>query len=82
MTSDTAGNARNNRELVQYRTVDGIAVLTLNDPPANTYSYEMMQQLDHAVLTARMDETVHVIVITGQGDKFFVPVQTFKCWQT
>jgi enoyl-CoA hydratase len=71
MTSDTAGNARNNRELVQYRTVDGIAVLTLNDPPANTYSYEMMQQLDHAVLTARMDETVHVIVITGQGDKFF-----------
>jgi enoyl-CoA hydratase len=71
MTSETAGNARNNRELVQYRTVDGIAVLTLNDPPANTYSYEMMQQLDHAVLTARMDETVHVIVITGQGDKFF-----------
>jgi enoyl-CoA hydratase/carnithine racemase len=31
----------------------------------------MMQQLDRAVLTARMDETVQVIVITGQGDKFF-----------
>ena len=30
-----------------------------------------MQQLDHAVLTARMDEAVQVIVITGQGDKFF-----------
>ena len=67
----TAANEQNNRELVQYRTVDGIAVLTLNDPPANTYSYEMMQQLDHAVLAARMDETVQVIVITGQGDKFF-----------
>jgi enoyl-CoA hydratase/carnithine racemase len=31
----------------------------------------MMQQLDHAVLTARMDEAVQVIVITGLGDKFF-----------
>src|SRR4029079_5950747 len=58
-------------ELVRYRSTDGIAFLTLNDPPANTYSYEMMQQLDQAVLTARMDETVQVIVITGNGEKFF-----------
>ena len=59
------------KKLIDYVVQDGIAVLTLNDPPANTYSYEMMQQLDHAVLTARMDEAVQVIVITGQGDKFF-----------
>jgi len=58
-------------ELVRYQSTDGIAFLTLNDPPANTYSYEMMQQLDQAVLTARMDETVQVIVITGEGEKFF-----------
>src|SRR5687767_7865322 len=49
----------------------GVCTITLDDPPANTYSYEMMQQLDAAVLTARMDESVHVIVITGAGDKFF-----------
>jgi len=59
------------KKLIDYAVQDGIAVLTLNDPPANTYSYEMMQQLDHEVLTARMDEAVQVIVITGQGDKFF-----------
>lgn len=58
-------------ELVRYQSTDGIAFLTLNDPPANTYSYEMMQQLDQAILTARMDETVQVIVITGEGEKFF-----------
>lgn len=58
-------------DLVQYQAHDGVAVLTLNDPPANTYSYEMMQELDRAILTARMDESVNVIVITGQGDKFF-----------
>ena len=56
---------------VNYQTADGIALITLNDPPANTYSYEMMQQLDRAILEARMDESVQVIVITGQGDKFF-----------
>ena len=56
---------------LNYQTADGIAVITLNDPPANTYSYEMMQQLDRAILDARMDESVQVIVITGQGDKFF-----------
>jgi enoyl-CoA hydratase/carnithine racemase len=58
-------------ELVQYQAADGVAVLTLNDPPANTYSYEMMQSLDRAILRARMDEEVHVIVITGNGEKFF-----------
>lgn len=57
--------------LVQYRAVDGVALLTLNDPPANTYTYEMMQELDRAILAARMDEGVHVIVITGGGEKFF-----------
>lgn len=50
---------------------NGIAVITLNDPPANTYSYEMMRQLDDAILTMRMDEAVQVIVITGAGEKFF-----------
>lgn len=60
-----------NSELVQYRAQDGIAFLTLNDPPANTYSYEMMQALDAAVLAARMDETVQVLVISGNGGKFF-----------
>jgi enoyl-CoA hydratase/carnithine racemase len=58
-------------ELVQYRAQDGIAFLTLNDPPANTYTYEMMQALDSAILRARMDEGVQVIVITGHGEKFF-----------
>src|SRR5882672_10203470 len=59
------------RNLVDWEVSDGVVVLTLNDPPANTYSYEMMQQLDARILDARMDESVHVIVITGRGEKFF-----------
>lgn len=56
---------------LDYAVSDGIALITLNDPPANTYSYEMMQQLDRAILDARMDDAVQVIVITGKGEKFF-----------
>ena len=56
---------------IAYTVADGVAVIELNDPPANTYSYEMMQEIDTAVLSARLDEGVHVIVITGAGEKFF-----------
>jgi enoyl-CoA hydratase/carnithine racemase len=57
--------------LVGYEARDGVAVLTLDDPPANTYTYEMMQALDTAILRARLDDDVHVIVLTGAGEKFF-----------
>ncbi len=57
--------------LVRYDASDGVAVLTLDDPPANTYTHEMMRQLDDAVLRARFDDGVHVIVVTGAGEKFF-----------
>ncbi len=58
-------------ELVRYDVSGGIATLTLCDPPANTYSYAMMQALDAAILKARMDDAVHVLVLTGDGDQFF-----------
>ena len=49
----------------------GIFWIEMNDPPANTYTYEMMQELDRAILEARMDASVHVIILRGAGDKFF-----------
>jgi enoyl-CoA hydratase/carnithine racemase len=58
-------------ELIGYTSSGGIATVTLQDPPANTYTYEMMQQLDEAILRARMDDEVFVIVLRGAGDKFF-----------
>lgn len=57
--------------LVRYEVEDGVAVLTLQDPPANAYTHEMMCELDARILEARFDESVHVIVLTGDGDKFF-----------
>src|SRR5437899_4614823 len=59
------------KQLLQYRVEDGVAVIPLDDPPANTYTYEMNRQIDEAILKARFDNGVHVIVLTGAGDKFF-----------
>jgi len=63
--------ATGRQSLVGYETRNGVAILTLDDPPANTYTYEMMQDLDTGILRARMDDTVQVIVLTGRGEKFF-----------
>jgi enoyl-CoA hydratase len=59
------------KTLVHYDARDGVATITLDDPPANTYTHEMMRQLDEAVLEARFADDVTVIVLTGAGEKFF-----------
>ena len=56
---------------VHYAAEGGIALLTLDAPPANTYSYPLMRALDEAILKARFDDAVQVIVLTGAGEKFF-----------
>jgi enoyl-CoA hydratase/carnithine racemase len=57
--------------LVRYDVKGKVAFVTLDDPPANTYTHEMMRQLDGAIVAARFDTDVEVIVITGNGEKFF-----------
>jgi enoyl-CoA hydratase len=48
-----------------------VGFIEMDDPPANTYTHEMMRQLDDAILDARFDSDVEVIVLTGKGEKFF-----------
>ena len=59
------------KTLVRVENGNGIAVFTLDDPPANTYTHEMMKQIDAAIVDARFDNDVQVIVVTGAGEKFF-----------
>ena len=69
-------------KLVEFRKEGGIAVLTLNDPPANTYTHEMMRDLDECILKARFDPEVYVILITGAGEKFFCAGANINMLQT
>jgi enoyl-CoA hydratase/carnithine racemase len=57
--------------LVESKVEHRIAFLTLSDPPANAYTHEMMRALDDAILAARFDPGVDVIVLTGAGERFF-----------
>jgi enoyl-CoA hydratase/carnithine racemase len=57
--------------LVSYASGGGVAWITLVNPPANGYSHAMMRDLDEAILRARFDERVQVLVLAGAGEKFF-----------
>ena len=58
-------------KLVVTSVKNGVMTFELTFDPGNCYTHEMMRQIDEAVLKARFDEQVHVIVIRGSGEKFF-----------
>ena len=57
--------------VVQYATDGPLAILTITAPPANCYSLALMKSLDEAILKARFDDEVEVIIVTGAGSRFF-----------
>ncbi len=78
MTHSSAGTAPHlgNPEVLPrgkatYAAGEGLALITLTNPPANGYSHGMMLDLDEAILRARFDDAVQVIVLAGAGEKFF-----------
>ncbi len=60
-----------NEKALEYRADNGIALLEINRPPVNSYTHELLRELDEAIIQARFDDSVHVLVITGKGEKFF-----------
>jgi enoyl-CoA hydratase len=71
MATTTNPASTETKPLVNYRLEKGVAVIEMNDPPANTYTYEMNRQFDEAILKARFDNDAYVLLLTGAGDKFF-----------
>src|SRR2546429_645507 len=59
------------KTLVHSTVESGLAIIELDDPPAHTSPYEMMHQPDEVIHKARFDDSVHVMVLRGHGDKFF-----------
>lgn len=58
-------------EYVNYSNQEGVAILEIANPPVNAYTYELLRELDEAICATRMDESVHALVLTGQGERFF-----------
>ena len=57
--------------LIEYRVEEAIGTIELNNPPANAYTLDCLKQLDEAIVNARFDPKIQVIVIRGAGEKFF-----------
>ena len=80
--------------LVNYgETENGVAIIELisdsaGDPlegdktPVNTYTREMWHDIDDAILEARFNDDVSVILITGHGEKFFSAGASIKYLNT
>lgn len=47
------------------------AVITINNPPANTWDEESLPALKNTVEALNADKNIYALVITGQGNKFF-----------
>jgi enoyl-CoA hydratase/carnithine racemase len=55
-----------------YEVTDGIATLTINRPERrNALSWDVIAQMRTRIADAKADASVHVLVITGAGDKAF-----------
>ena len=48
-------------KMIEYRADNGVVVLEINRPPVNSYTTELLKELDAAVLDARFDDDVHAI---------------------
>lgn len=58
-------------EFLLLEKSNGVAVLTLNRPPANSLSVALLKEIGAAFDEMEKDENVRAVVITGAGEKFF-----------
>lgn len=52
-------------------TIDHTAVITMNNPPANTWDRESLSALPELIEQLNADPNIYSLVLTGAGDKFF-----------
>lgn len=56
---------------IQHYIQNHVAIVTMNNPPANTWTKQSLAQLEQLVLALNQDSDVYALVITGHGEKFF-----------
>ncbi|MFQ5837267.1 MAG: enoyl-CoA hydratase/isomerase family protein [Thermoplasmata archaeon] len=58
-------------EYIDYQVEDGIGIVRMNRPPANTYNYEFMREMDGVIEQIRFDDDVKVAVLGSKLERFF-----------
>ena len=73
--SDSADSCHYNihaLEFVRYQAQGAIATLTVDHPPANALSNQVLEEIRDALEHAEADAAVRCLVFTGAGDRFFI----------
>jgi len=58
-------------ETLSLEREERFAVITLNRPPANAISAELVRELGAAFASVENDDAVRVVIVTGAGDRIF-----------
>jgi len=58
-------------ETLLFAREESFAVITLNRPPANAISEQLMHDLDAALTSLEGDDGVRAVIVTGHGDRIF-----------
>ncbi|AHJ02140.1 enoyl-CoA hydratase [Vibrio parahaemolyticus] len=58
-------------QAIEHTIQNHVAVITMNNPPANTWTADSLHALKALVCTLNQNKDVYALVITGCGDKFF-----------
>lgn len=56
---------------LKVRVEGNTAVVTIDNPPANTWDQENLSALEALIAESNADRNIYALVITGEGDKFF-----------
>lgn len=61
-----------NERKVTWEQDGAVAVITINNPPANALSVKVSEQLEECFREIENEEAVRAVVITGAGERFFM----------
>jgi enoyl-CoA hydratase len=57
---------------IQFKTEEGVGILTINRPKAlNALNTDTIKEIRSVLADVKADETVKVLIITGAGEKAF-----------
>ncbi|MDN3611561.1 enoyl-CoA hydratase [Vibrio ostreicida] len=56
---------------IEHEIRHHVALITINNPPANTWTAQSLSQLKTLILELNANKEVYALVLTGHGNKFF-----------
>jgi len=57
--------------MIQIEIVQHVTIARMNNPPANALSLDLRSEFINKLKTLSSDDEVRVLIITGNGEKFF-----------